>query len=238
MWSEEKNLPNVRDLKYIGCEVCHRAIKELYEQTADKRSMAPRNKVSEEAVEELVERICSPIKKNQKEMKSIVNTPSETESQPHIWTRKLDIVENTASDSRKYLALYEPGGISKCGVECATISRSCSDLLENELDVDALVLALWKNKMSLDSLQKRFCPSSKGSCRSKQPLLGSYKRMDESFVTMSDKELEIEKMMETMEAAGMGGMKMFSRDDYLEKMADSYSEDLDDYAGDGLEADL
>ena len=37
-----------------------------------------------------------------------------------------------------------------------------------------------------------------------------------------------------------GGMKMFSRDDYLAKMADSYSDDdLDDYAehGHGLDTE-
>ena len=93
-----------------SCDICQRVIKELFEQTAQKRFVAPRNKASEEAVEELVEGICAPIKKKQNDMKVIVDKSSETETAPHLWTRKVDIVENTASDSKRYLSIDEPGG--------------------------------------------------------------------------------------------------------------------------------
>lgn len=45
------------------------------------------------------------------------------------------------------------GGISKCGVECQLIGKSCSALLQDEIDADDLSAALWKNKMDVKTLK-------------------------------------------------------------------------------------
>ena len=122
------------DLPYIACDVCEASINELYSATQSARSLQPKNKLDEVDIVVLIESICNP-----------ASTTGE-------WIRKIDIIESTLKDKR-VLSLIEPGGLAKCGNECATIAKSCQNLLHEEIDADELSALLWKNKSSLDEVK-------------------------------------------------------------------------------------
>jgi hypothetical protein len=67
-------------------------------------------------------------------------------------------------------------------------------------------------------------------CRPKRKELpATYVRVDEEFVAMSEKDLEMERLMENMRAMGMGG-SLFNRDD----LGDMMGMDADDMGEDEL----
>lgn len=68
-------------------------------------------------------------------------------------------------------------------------------------------------------------------CPKKIPL--KKERQDHAFKTVTEKELEMEKMMANMKAMGMGGMSMYSRED----MEDMSPEDIADEYGGGYGGD-
>ena len=59
--------------------------------------------------------------------------------------RKLDITEKK-NDKGTLLELTKPGGVSKCGEECKTITKSCEELFGEDVDIDDLTAMIWKNK--------------------------------------------------------------------------------------------
>lgn len=125
------------DLPHIGCDVCKRAIEQIYGRTTELRRIAPYNKLEEIQIVDSIEKVCD------------VETPNGQ------WVRRLDIGE-VKENGRKYLTLTEPGGTAKCGRECGTIERSCNDLFQEELEGDDLSSLIWKNKInSLQELQVR-----------------------------------------------------------------------------------
>lgn len=124
------------DLEYIACDVCEASVTELYGATENARSLQPKNKLDEVDIVVLIESICDPM--------SITGE----------WIRKIDIIESTLKDKR-VLSLIEPGGVAKCGNECATIAKSCQNLFQEEIDADDLSALLWKNKESSNELKVR-----------------------------------------------------------------------------------
>lgn len=72
-------------------------------------------------------------------------------------------------------------------------------------------------------------------CKAKA-LPASYQHKDLPFVAMEDKDLEMEKMMESMKAMGMGG-SLYNRDDMMsmQGMGGGMDGDEDeDYEGEGM----
>lgn len=53
----------------------------------------------------------------------------------------------------------------------------------------------------------------------RKALASSYKRVDEEFVAQSEKDLEMERMLEHMKSMGMGG-SLYNKDDLGEMMGD------------------
>lgn len=134
---KKKASPVNSDLPYIACSVCERLAKELYQQIEQLRADAPYKKLEEIQVIETLDGVCK------------------EDEKPGEWIRRQDVVEHLENGKAR-LELAEPGGVSKCGSECATISKSCSSFLEDEIDKDDLSALLWKGKQELKDLQVTF----------------------------------------------------------------------------------
>ena len=213
--------PLKNDLAYIGCGVCEAAVEELYAECARKKSELPKHvkRLEEIAIVDLLSSVCKP------------------ESKEGGWIRKIDIAERKDSKGHKYLDLVKPGGSSKCGPECATISYSCYQLLEEEIDSDLLSGLLWKGTMPLEEAKAKVCKKWTKRCsKPAKPLSGkSGIRKDYAFEELTEKDLQMEQMMASMKESGMGGMSMYNRDEMESMtMGDSGDEDEDDpYGGMG-----
>jgi hypothetical protein len=189
-----------QDLPYIKCEVCERAVAELITavdtiKEENKQQFKKSNKPIEEVkILEIIENLCKPT--------------NETGS----WIRTLDIQEQV-TDKKKYLHLVEPGGYSKCKTECLTIAKSCENLFEKELDIDDVSAMLWKKSLTVDEAQEKICYKMTKRCgKFPESVSGNYKRKDFRFEAMEEKEYEMEKMLASMKAMGLGG-SMYNRDD-------------------------
>jgi hypothetical protein len=125
-----------KDIPYISCQVCKKAVDNLYTSVQTARNEAPYKKLDEGKIQEIIEVICDPDNKGGE------------------WLRKFDIVQQKKKDGT-FLVLEEPGGVSKCETECSTIVKSCKSLL-NEIDLDDLSAALWKNKLDAKELRVQF----------------------------------------------------------------------------------
>ena len=131
----------------IGCDVCQIVAPNLWEQVAEMAEDYPTKKVPELELIGLLESLCDP--KN---------------STTGSWMRELDITTVTNDDGKsKRLGLVAPGGMSKCGAECATIAKSCDLLMNDELfSQDDLLGALHKRKLTA----AQFEVSDLRSCKS------------------------------------------------------------------------
>ena len=67
-------------------------------------------------------------------------------------SHRYSIVEIMLKD-KQYLNLIEPGGTGKCLNECATIAKSCQNMIHEDVDVDELSAFIWKNKLPVDEVQ-------------------------------------------------------------------------------------
>jgi hypothetical protein len=122
------------DLPYIACDVCQRALENLFDSVEKTRNEAPYKKIGEETIQDLILASCSP------------------DDIGGEWIRKVDIV-NTKKETGTFLDLQTPGGVSKCGAECKSIVSSCDSLLKDEIDPDELSAILWKNKLSKQQIK-------------------------------------------------------------------------------------
>lgn len=199
---KEKARPIDSDLPLIACDVCLNVIKELFVITEDLRKQAGKKKLEEIKIAEAVDNVCQ-------------NDQSEG-----TWIRHQDITKVGSGN----LGLKSMQGVSKCEAECATIEKSCQNLLHSgdEIDVDDLSALLWKGKLSLSSLTDKVCTKVAKRCPSsntKASQAAVNARQDYPFTEISEKDLEMEQLMAKMQASGLGGgMNMYTRDD-MEDMA-------------------
>lgn len=204
---DDKKPPNKKDLPYIACEVCRLTIENAYEQssTEHKAIEGKKMKLDEEKISDILDNVCQ---------------GSKAEGE---WLRKYDIVEKRADKEGKKtsLLLTEQETPGKCGAECSTISKSCSDLLEEDIeDRDELQSMLYANKVSKTKLVDKVCKSMTSRCaKSKSFSAKVYERQDEEFEPVTEKDLEMERLMASMEGMGMGGMSMYGKDDLEDMMA-------------------
>jgi hypothetical protein len=87
------------DLPHIGCDVCMKAVSEIYRITNEAREKAPYNNLKEIDIIDTIESICK------------------SDDPKGHWIKLQDIVEEK-ENGRRYLALEEPGGEAKCAREC------------------------------------------------------------------------------------------------------------------------
>lgn len=207
--------PAQRDVKHVACDVCTKAVEELYETASEARKIAPYHKLDEETVQDLIEGLCK------------------AEEKSGEWIRELDIVTKN-TEKGDFLELETPGGVSKCKEECGTIAESCKLLIDDEIDADDLSAVLYKNKLTRKELKSKVCREWSGRCSSKAKPI-NYQREEIPFEEISEKDLQMEQMMAQMKAAGMGGMSMYNKDDMEGMMANGgmpgMGGDYDDYGG-------
>ena len=184
------------DLPYIACDVCQHAVAEIFAILDIKKQEKKKVKMDELEIMEVLNAICK----------------AEDEASGS-WIKMLDIVETKKSEAGKTtLSLVAPGGSQKCGKECATIAASCESLLQDEIDLDSLSAALWKDA-KLSTVVTNVCTKESKRCaKPSKPI--KHKRTDEDFKPMTKKEQEMEELMRTMKSSGLGGgMSMYDRDD-------------------------
>jgi len=199
-----------KDLEHIKCGVCQRVAHELASSIEALRSKAVAGKIGEFQIVEILDTVCKP-----------------TNLTTGLWTRQLDIVENTV-DGKVYLDLTEPGGRRRCNNECLTIAKSCDSLLEAEIDSDDFSAFLYRNKVTGDELQTKLCTKLTKRCVGPpKPLPEEYKRQDEEFIALEEKETKVEELLATMREAGLrGDMK---RREEMTEMLDEYAEPYNPY---------
>eukprot|EP00752_Nemacystus_decipiens_P004119 g3768.t1 len=192
---KQKSSPSKGDLPAIKCGVCQGLAEHLHEKVAEMRAEAPFGKVHEDDISTVIERACDPDTKDGR------------------WITQYDIVEEGG-----YLELKKPGTLSHCKEECETIAKSCSLLVEEELDVEELVVALWKNKLGASELAKEACGEWSDRCGGKR-VKAPKGRQDHEFEEKSEKDFEVAEMLERLQnsmggmGGGMGGPGIYGPDD-------------------------
>lgn len=243
------------ELPHVSCQVCEKAAYALHDQLVLLKNEADKKKVriSETKIEEVLENLCD---------------PQESVGQ---WIRRLDITE-VKEDKKSVLWLTEPGGVSKCAKECATIAKSCELMFTDEVELDEVLFYIWehlkqhrkgpgyKNSNILptkhelmrflcgdDERGSRRCGKHRPKLSYSPPLATTVKgrknsdqqqrrqRADEVFVALSEKDLEMERLVSDMDDSGLGnGMTLLDRDAMLERLQDEYGIDgEEDFEGMG-----
>ena len=224
-----------RDLPYVSCDVCGAVVKKLHEQVTYNRELygpkSPKGKkMPEEVVSDILDNVC------------------EAEKEGGEWIRYYDIVSSAvdSKDTKRKLTLESNESPGKCKKECQTIKKSCENLLESEIedrdDLQALLyvdkkFAKYSGEKGATDLVDHVCKKMVSRCKkSRTYSTAKYDREDEEFVAVSEKDMEMEKLMASMQ--GMPGMEgqglsMFNRED-MDSMMDGYGGygDGDEYGDD------
>jgi len=216
------------ELPHIGCEVCERLSTQIYDGLVELKSNTKKRRISESAIEDMLEGMCLP------------------EQKSGYWIRKLDIIEGKEGKNI-FISLAEPGGMTKCKNECATIAKSCANLLQEELDIDDLLFFIWektKNNNDLPSrndIKKYMCnEAGEQRCKNKKKRVpfstvgkNRKSRTDEFFSAQSEKEISMEELISNMGEMGQG-MRMMDRDSMMAEMDDEMMAEMaDNYGGGG-----
>ena len=203
-----------------------------------KKTRSSKKRLDETLLSEVLEGVCDP------------------ESVHGEWLRHLDIVEVSAdvpSDSgnvdsgvagkeyRKLVTKFHefPG---RCGTECRTLARSCELLLQEELDIDELQTFLYRyhfagsiESVGHDEINKLMCLKMTRRCNLQKTFVsGTYIRKNEVFEEVTEKDIEMERLMAQMQEAGMGDVSAYGRDDLdalAHQMADGYDDSESEYYG-------
>jgi len=208
----KKASPNKRDLPGVGCASCtatayvlHDFVSQMYTALAEENRAGKQNsprfkkrKLDEGEITEVLDSVCDPDTENGE------------------WIRHYDIVEVPVAegDPRKTLSIEWHEEAGKCGVECRTLVLSCQRLVEEEVgDRDDLQEVLYKNKLSPKDMVDKLCRKMSKRCTVERVLAPGYVRSDEPFTEMSEKDLQMERLQREMALAGMGGSRMYDRDD-------------------------
>ena len=194
----------VTDLPLIACDVCKQVMTELYTITDSLRQeLTGKQKLEEIKISDAMDNVC------------------DEANDAGSWIRHMDITKSGSNVIMKGM-----DGVSKCEQECMTIKRSCTDLLDEDVDRDEVSAFLYKGKMSGENFVKRACQDMSSRCPTKNTKAiqnASKNRVDYPFNEISEKDLEMEKLMAQMKASGLGGgMNMYSRED----MEDMDPEDM------------
>lgn len=211
---EEKVYPILKaDLPFISCDVCTKAINNIWNLV----NYAKRNikKFEEIIIVDSIENTCNP--------KNLTSGK---------WIRLQDIAEEKTSGG-KYLRLIETDGQSVCEEECNTIAKSCQLLFDEELDDYDLSTIIWKNQETLESLQQKVCQKWTSRCKKDtgkpKYLPAKFKREDYPFITMTQKEIEMEELMTQMHEAGLGdGMDVMDKASMSHMMDERYGDSYED----------
>jgi len=153
------------------------------------------------------------------------------EAEAGEWITRMDVVEDGSK-----LKLVDQGSPGKCGSECRTIARACSDILGNS-DTD-LGEAMYRRAVQASGggvsrgwLEPYLCHTVSKACAAPAPPVPATRAKGPKFEAKTQQEVEMDKLMRTMAGVpGMPGMSMYSRDD-LAGMSEGMGEDNDEDDG-------
>ncbi|XP_078438000.1 nucleophosmin [Wolffia australiana] len=193
------------DVPFIKCQVCEKIAHQLYRQVKQKEDQISPRKISELQIIDIAENICN-LKKEEAD-----------------WLLRIDIVEKGDA-----LELVEQEVEGHCNSECKTLERACQEVMGySDTDIAEFI---YTSKPSQDSLVKFLCYKTSSSCSKKPPPLPKDRAPGEPFVPKPSKELEMEKILRSMEGMpGAPSMKMYSREDLVNN---NFKVDGDDDEGD------
>ncbi|KAI8467721.1 MAG: hypothetical protein J3K34DRAFT_30973 [Monoraphidium minutum] len=188
--------PAVRsDIKYIKCAVCQQFVKQAVRATKTLREeIKPGKKLEESDIIDKLEGLCN------------AATPGGE------WARTLDMVEKGDA-----IEIRDMGKVGRHTTETSTIARACADVSDG-LDLSDLSEALYKGKTRAQ-LTQLACYEMSGACNKKPPAVPEDRPAGPAFAALSEGELERERMMAQMAAAGLGG-QMYDRDSLKREMGD------------------
>lgn len=128
--------------------------------------------LSEDTILEEIEKLCNP------------------QQEAGYWIRELDIQE--ANGQIKLVG--QNGKKGECRRECHTLTKACEESI-NVVDTD-LAEALYRGKLTLSQLTNQVCHEQTDAC--KKVTKHTARKFDEAFVEISNKDLELEKLMDKM----------------------------------------
>jgi len=169
--------PFNKDVPYVSCEVCKRAVAEVYRIVEESRKVAPYGKLGEEEMMEVTENICNP------------------ETDEGTWIQMEDLSQSKAGMSIK---LITQDMIGECRRECRTIEKACGNVFdEYREDLAELLYKSQKTPMSLEKISSRVCTKWSKVCPAKT-VPASYKRKDEYWMPMDEESYKIHSMEKQM----------------------------------------
>ncbi|KAK8523218.1 hypothetical protein V6N13_113170 [Hibiscus sabdariffa] len=196
--------PRKEDIPYIKCQVCEKLASQLHQQVQSKQAQISPKKISEYQIIEIAENVCN-LKKEEAD-----------------WILKIDIVEQGDK-----LELVEQDAEGICNTECKTIERTCQEVMGYS-DTDVAEY-MYTSKPDIESLANYLCKDLTEACKTKPPPLPKDRTPGEPFVPKPTKEAEMEKMLRSMEGIpGAPSMKMYSREELMNKNFDEDADDDDD----------
>lgn len=225
-----------------SCEVCHYMIGKAYDAVEKIRNNATRRTPlkEDEILQDIIEPLCNPFHRE------------------GSWLRLLDIQTAEVHGSaplRKTTLLRPTEQYTKCKRDCATVAASCELVLQS--DEGEQLSGLLYRKKSLAVLEDTVCGAA---CEGSQRLRTSkphreYLATDKLIVELeketveyiSEKELDMEEMMERMQRGreiGQPGVDVFTREemmnmqDAIQKGDQAALEELDPAAADLSEEDF
>nr|GLL40018.1 uncharacterized protein LOC109171132 isoform X1 [Ipomoea trifida] len=199
----KKEAARKEDIPYIKCQVCEKLSYQLYHQVQSKQADISPKKMSEYQIIEIAENVCN-LKKQEGD-----------------WILKIDIVEQGDR-----LELVEQEYEGQCNSECKTIERACQEVMGYS-DTD-IAEYLYNNKPQIDSLLNFLCKDVSKACSSMPPPVAKDRAAGEAFVPAPPKDAEADKILRSMESMpGVPSMKMYSRDDILNRNFGDEDEDED-----------
>mmetsp|Transcript_45565 Transcript_45565/g.102892 ORF Transcript_45565/g.102892 Transcript_45565/m.102892 type:complete len:260 (-) Transcript_45565:390-1169(-) len=210
-----KFMPVAADLQDIsGCDICERAIFEVHDIAESLRAGSGHNSIDELGVHAVLERLCDPRHKYGRWLSSL----DIIESADALTAKEETVV--LGSWRRDFLSsdLQSPGGSTglespqrfllireffdpgHCQEECATCRASCAALLEEELDLDQLAAAVWReNELGAEALASEACARWTDRCSRPRRPMAQEKRQDFMWRPKTAKEVVSEDISVHME---------------------------------------
>lgn len=211
MPKKPKPAPMDADIKYIRCAVCERAAGQLFKQVeaavaGNKPAPEKRRRFDTSAstgdleaqVEEIVANVC------------------DADKDKGGWMAEYDVVKGEDKAGNGAL-LLEHKGPGHCRRECRTIAKTCAATIEKvDSELPELLLEYVRAGKSEGTLIQRVCTKLAGVCKKgRTPAYPAGKvRRNEEFKEKTQKDIDNEKLMETLKGMpGGGGMQMLGGDD-------------------------
>lgn len=172
---------NSADLKYLLCPVCHEVAKVLYRSVTEKRKAG--EPTNEDVLYDLTSAVCDMAQEEGK------------------WIRSVDYF--LSEDERTFkLKVHDERG--RCGKECLTVGRACSQLVD-AADTE-IAEALYTEGLQRADFTHKLCNQLTSACSTvRKPIPNPAGRGAEPFTALTEAEQREELMAQMQQQMGAGG---------------------------------